>query len=341
VPNCSGRPASKLRRAVLTGAFRGSDATPHLRRLLEESRSSIWSGASKRSSEPNMASSTLKMLKTQRIEMSALPVSHLDRSTIRRPRRAQVVAARTISLVLGLGLLTACASIPPASNGTLTSYADLAKVQGRRTQASARADSVSLSAARTVRIEPVIFSNDAQSNATPAQLLLIANAMERKLCKELSARFEIVPETDKADLSIKTFVTRIKPTNVNAAALSAMISFAVPAPRLPVGLGGFAAEAEALGPEGGQVVALIWSRDADAFSGKRVSSIGDAYDLSTQFANDMSKLMTAVPKPPHGHGGQPVNSSCSIYGKGPGFSGRLSGLFGAPPEWTDGKRPRL
>ena len=273
--------------------------------------------------------------------MSAFPDSRPDAAVIRRSRRALLIAARAIPATLALGLMAACASAPPPSGGSLTSYSDLAKTKGRRTQASTRAESAPLIAARTVRIAPVTFASGAQSSATPAQLALIANAMERTLCRDLSARFEVVAEADKADLTLKTAITRIKPTNAGAAALSRAISMAIPAPRLPVGLGGFAGEAEVLGPQGDQAAAMIWSRDADSYGGGRASSIGDAYDLSSRFAHDLARLMVtgkdrAASK--SRRGGKPVSDACAIYGKGPGFSGAVGGLLGAPPEWTDGSR---
>ncbi|MBU4433913.1 MAG: DUF3313 domain-containing protein [Alphaproteobacteria bacterium] len=276
--------------------------------------------------------------------MTRLPDSRSDILAFRRSGRALIVVARAIPVLLTLTLLAACASTPPPSSGTLTSYADLAQTKGRRTQASTRAESAPLMAARTVRIAPVTFAGDAQSNATPAQLALIANAMERTLCKDLSARFDIVTGSDMADLTVRTAITRIKPTNAAAAALSRAVSLAVPAPRLPVGLGGFAAEAEAMGPQGNQVAAMIWSRDADLSGAGRASSIGDAYELSAKFAHDLARLMVPgkdrAARKPRGRD-EPVNAACALYGAGPGLSGVVAGLFGAPPEWTDRPRPGL
>ena len=240
-------------------------------------------------------------------------------------------SARPVSTVLALTLLAGCASVPPASSGALTSYSELARMKSGRTQASSRADTAVLRDARTVRIEPVVFGKATQAQVTPAQRALIANAMERALCQKLESRFEVVAAAD-ADLTVRTSVTRIKITDAEAAALSVAIGLVIPTPRLPIGLGGFAAEAEAVGPDGVQAAAMIWSRDADIFSGRRASSIGDAYDLSRKFAQDLSKLMTS--------GASRVSKSaptdgCAIYGAKPNLADVLLGLFGAPPEWTD------
>ncbi len=276
--------------------------------------------------------------------MTSPSITFLPATPNSRIRSTQTLAARAIPMVVSLGLLTACASAPPPSGVTLTSYAGLERIKSRGAQAFARVDSAPLLTARTVRLEPVKFSDEAQSNATPAQRSLIANAMERAMCKDLSARFEIVSAPKVADLTVRTEVTRIKPTNAGVATLSLAVSMVVPAPRLPVGLGGFAAEAEALGPDGKQAAAIVWSRDADVFSGRRASSVGDAYDLSTKFAHNLSKLLVAekdrdAPRMPRHR--TPVSSACDVYGRGSGFSGVVAGLFGAPPQWTDGKRPGL
>ncbi len=276
--------------------------------------------------------------------MTYSSITVLNAVTNRRTCSMQTLAARVFPMALSLGLLTACASAPPPSGVNLTSYAGLERIKARGAQASARVDSAPLLTARTVRLEPVKFSGEAQSNATPAQRSLIANAMERALCKDLSSRFEILSAPEKADLTVRTEVTRIKPTNAGVAALSLAVSMVVPAPRLPVGLGGFAAEAEALGPDGKQAAAIVWSRDADVFSGRRASPIGDAYDLSTKFAHDLSKLLVAerdLAAPKRSHSRTPASSACAVYGKGAGFSGVVAGLLGAPPQWTDGKRPSL
>lgn len=250
-------------------------------------------------------------------------------------------AVQAAALSLTLVTLAACASAPPPGGGSLTSYAGLASTGAHRTQASARSDAAPLGVARTLRIDPVTFAADAQSNATPAQQTLIANTMARALCRDLDRRYQILTGPGDADLTVRTVVTRIRPTNAGAAALSAAASWLVPVPRLPIGLGGFAAEAEAVGPNGEQAAAMVWSRDADVFSGKRVSSIGDAYDLSTRFTHDLGKLLIRSADPatlaPRGKAGR---GACETYGKGPGLTGALAGLLGAPPKWTDGKRPR-
>jgi hypothetical protein len=275
-----------------------------------------------------------------------MEVDRFDTRAVGRSRQGGAVAGYQLSVVLMLGSLSGCASSTPPTGGTLTSYSGLTKTTAHRAQALERADNIALMAAQTVRIEPVTFASDAQSKATPVQLALLANAMERSLCKRLSTRFNIVAAPDKADLTIKTVVTRIKPTNAAAAGLSLAVSASILpfAPRIPVGLGGFSAEAEAIQPDGGQAAAMVWSRDADILSGKRVSTIGDAYDLSISFTHDLAKLLASPMTQPRirtpTRRDKPVAVACNIYGKGPGIVGAVGGLLGASPKMTDGERTR-
>ena len=272
-----------------------------------------------------------------------MEVDRFDSRADGRRRQVKTIVVHHLSVALMLGALSGCASPAPPTGGSLTSYSGLTKTKAHRARALERADNVALLAAQTVRIEHVTFAGDAQSKATPAQLALLANAMERSLCKRLSTRFNIATAPDQADLAIKTVVTRIKPTDAAAAGLSLAVSASILpfAPRIPVGLGGFSAEAEAIQPDGGQAAAMVWSRNADILGGKRVSAIGDAYDLSISFTHDLAKLLTS-PAADLGikSRDKSVSAACNIYGKGPGIVGAVGGLLGASPKMTDGQRTR-
>lgn len=278
--------------------------------------------------------------------MRPVEVDRFDTRAAGRSRQATAIAGRVLSAAFIVGSLSGCASSAPQTSGTLTSYSGLTKAKAHRARALERADNIALLAAQTVRIQPVTFAIDAQSKATPVQLALLANAMERSLCKKLSTRFNIAAAPDTADLTIKTVVTRIKPTNAAAAGLSLAVSASILpfAPRIPVGLGGFSAEAEAIRPDGGQAAAMVWSRDADILGGKRVSTIGDAYDLSISFTHDLAKLLESPTTDPGFKTSirrdKPVSAACNIYGKGPGIVGAVGGLLGASPKMTDNQQAR-
>jgi hypothetical protein len=122
-----------------------------------------------------------------------------------------------------------------------------------------------------------------------------------------------------------------------------------PAPRIPLGLGGLAMEAEATDQKGQQQAAMVWARGADAFTSKpKVSTVGDAYDLAKSFADDFSKLLVKgaspfekIPSLPSLNainsalGGPPKEAACESFGRGPGVIGLVGDSIGLPPEWTD------
>ena len=124
----------------------------------------------------------------------------------------------------------------------------------------------------------------------------------------MSLRYDVV-STKKADLTIRSAVTRVELTNVPAAgatiATSAGITVAsqlgvgfatavgrVPIPRIPIGLGSITIEAEALDSRHQQRAAMIWGGGANAFTNQaRFSAAGDAYDLAGEFGQDFGTLL--------------------------------------------------
>jgi hypothetical protein len=199
---------------------------------------------------------------------------------------------------------------------------------------------------------------------------ILANVIDRSLCIRLSDRFHIVAYDQPADMNVHAAITYIGLTDATAAALSkaATIGASVaervylptplpplPKPRIPVGMGGLAVEAEALAPSGHQLAAIVWARGADAFTSKpKVSVEGDAYDLAQTFATDFSRLLITgaspfkkLPQLPSASainamlGGAPKETACRAFGLGPGMAGLLGDVMGLPPEWVDKGAPAM
>ncbi len=262
---------------------------------------------------------------------------------------------RTVLAIGGLTLilvLTGCASSSVTQTGGMTSYQGLTDVKTVRTKARLSADAAALAKAKSIRLEPVAYGEGAAEGVSESQRALIANRVMRELCIRLSNRFDIVTGKDAADISVRTVITRLTPTNREAAAANlplraAGMVFGVPAPRVPLGMGTFAAEGEAVDAAGTQRAVMVWARGADALTTRaRVSKIGDAYELSGAFADDMANLVITGKNPLHElsvdmlKGRQrPVASACDAYGKSHDVESFMSGFVGAPPEWTDGKPP--
>ena len=248
-------------------------------------------------------------------------------------------------------VLAACASSSVTQSGGLSSYQGMASVKTTRTKARISADAPALAAARTVRIAPVAYAPGAAGRVSPDQSALVANVVARTLCIKLSDRFDIAQESGPADLEVRVVITRMTPTNREAAGVSAPLRLAgmvvgVPVPgRIPVGMGSFAAEGEAVDGGGVQRAAMVWARGADMFTNRpRASKIGDAYELSGAFAGDLATLVSTaknplhdIPRSPFAKRRRPVPTACDAYGKGHAAETFMSGFIAAPPEWTDGK----
>lgn len=239
----------------------------------------------------------------------------------------------------------------PTPAGVLSSYAGLAPAHTIQTHALWRGDPQALGAARTARIAAVAIAPGAGDRVTPEQRALIANELARTLCARLSGRYRMVSPRARADLTVRTTITEMRPTNTVAATASlggrvvARLVGSPVAPRVPYGLGALSAEGEAMDRAGVQRAALVWTRGANALlTGARASHIGDAYQLAAAFANDMARLTVSGDDPlrevtaPHLTRKAP-QPACSIYGRGE-KSGYLNGMFGIAPEATDHDSPK-
>ncbi len=267
---------------------------------------------------------------------------------------------RLLSLALPLMLVLAgCASVPLKQGGTLSSYDRLGEPKGNLSKARAYVDGDSLAHMRTARIVPTAFAFGALPRVKDeADRALVTNAIDRALCVALSDRYQMVPMEQGADLTVRAVVTDIVPTDKTMAGVSTVVSlgtgFVLPVgiPRLPVGLGGLAVEAEAVDGAGVQRAAMVWARGANSIQNNpRVSEVGDAYGLSASFGNEFARLLVLGKEPegldlslPSGQrvqswfGGEPKYAACDAFGRAPGLAGVVAGKVGAPPEWTD-KRP--
>ena len=254
--------------------------------------------------------------------------------------------AMAVAIVVGLAAPLAWAVDAPVPSGVLSSYAGLAPAHTIQARALWSGDPAALTQARTARIDPVKIAPGAADRITTEQGTLIANELARTLCARLSGHFRMVSFLTPADLTVRATITRIRPTNTMAATASlgarvvARVVGSPIAPRVPIGLGGFSGEAEALDRAGVQRAALVWTRDANALlTGARASHIGDAYQLSAAFANDMARLTITGANPlrevtaPHVARKKP-QAACAVYGSGE-TSGYVNGMFGMAPEATD------
>ncbi|RUV72410.1 MAG: DUF3313 domain-containing protein [Mesorhizobium sp.] len=257
-----------------------------------------------------------------------------------------------------LSAVAGCTSVPLQPDNTLTSYDGLTKVDGRIRKAEYKAVPADLNVSRTVYIEPTLVSpTAAQASIKVTDQALVATVVSRALCVGVSDRFTVTDDRESADLVVHATVTRIVPTNATVAGLSTAASIgasfaasSVPVPRIPLGLGGLAVEAEATTRDGKQAAAMVWSKGANfVTTGARMSQIGDAYSLAESFGSDFSKMLVTgktpfkfgLPKLPSyqklksGLGGKPKYQACERFGRAPGLKDFAGSQLGLPPSWTD------
>lgn len=268
-----------------------------------------------------------------------------------------------MSLALPLALVAAaagCSSVPLKESGTLSTYSNLGAPKGKLSKSRVYVDGLSLAPIKTVAIEPTRFGFAAASRIkSPADRAMVSNALDRALCISLSDRYQMVAAGESADLTIRSMVTDIVPTNKTMAGVSTVVTvgtgFVLPVgvPRLPVGLGGLAVEAEGVDKSGAQRAAMVWARGANSLQNNpRVSEVGDAYGLASKFSSEFSRMLIAG-KEPKGLdlslpsrqrmkswlGGKPKYVACDAFGREPGLVGAVAAKYGAPPQWTE-KKPK-
>nr|WP_206696206.1 DUF3313 domain-containing protein [Agrobacterium leguminum] len=270
-----------------------------------------------------------------------------------RASRSRGVAFATLPFAI---IMSGCTSVPLKEGGTLTSYAQLSPVKGKFTKSRTFVDANGLAGVKTVAIVPTTFSFAASSRVTSEKdRVLVSNALDRAICVALSDKYRIAALGQPADMTVRTVITDLVPTDKTMAGVSTAVTlgsnFVLPVsvPRLPFGLGGLAVEAEAVDSTGVQRAAAVWSKGANSITGNaRVSEIGDAYELAADFSNYFSRILVTGKVSdglnlsiPSGHrirsalGGKPKYVECDAYGRSRGLQGMVADKFGAPPEWTD------
>jgi hypothetical protein len=273
-----------------------------------------------------------------------------------RPRRARAPTLTAITIPLILMMMSGCTSVELKEGGTLTTYSQLGAAKGKFTKSRTFIDAQALSGVRTVAVLPTTFSFSAASRIkAPQDRTLVVNALDRALCVSLSDKYQLVPIGQPADLTVRTVVTDIVPTNRSMASVSTAVSLgsslALPVgiPRLPAGLGGLAVEAEAIDSARAQKAAVVWSKGANSITNNaRVSEVGDAYSLASNFGKYFARMLVTGKEPkgvdlslPSAQrmnsalGGKPKYAACDAFGRAPGLAGMVADKVGAPPQWTD------
>lgn len=309
-------------------------------------------------SKDDLASAIYGPIRRSRKAAHAMPCRRRAGAPAARVRsRSRQLLALTVA-----GALPACATAPLIPGAALTPYYEqMTPSDGLLTKSRIFVKKEHVLAAKTINIQPTAFPVTVGQKLTDKQRTLVANAISRSLCVNLSDRFTVVTPTEPADLSVRVAVTHATETDEVAAGISAAASLGmnfvetavpIPTPRIPIGLGNLSIEAEAVDHAGTAQASMLWGRGATAFfSSPKASKASDAYDLADAFGEDFGALLVDG-KSPFGDGigipslpsWQKINASmgfahkyaaCEDYGRFPGLAGAVGGQLGLPPEWTD------
>ena len=272
--------------------------------------------------------------------------------------RGGAAVIRTVALAPLLAGLAACQSAEVIETGSLSSYKDFVASNGMVTKTKYRVDAAATKNVKTVHVIPTTFAASADLDKLgDPQKRLVATAIDRSLCEALSAQFDVVPISKPADMAVRSVISKVKSTNAVVAGVSTVTSAVspVPVPRIPIGLGSLAVEAEAFDATGKQIAGLTWARGANILTnGSRASTAADAFELAGDFSGDFSALLEKSGDPmksdfklpsmknvknsvAYAVTGKPSDPDCAVFGKGSGLGGIASGALGLPPEWSEKK----
>ncbi|WP_457584011.1 DUF3313 domain-containing protein [Ensifer canadensis] len=275
-----------------------------------------------------------------------------------RPRPA-LSLVRVAGLSVSLAGLAACQSASLSETGSLSSYKDFVASDGMVTKTKYRVDSNATKTVKTVHLIPTTFASNADVGTLgEPQKKLVATGIDRSLCEALSAHFDVVPVSKPADMAVRSVVSKVKATNAVVAGVSTVTTAVspVPVPRIPIGLGSLAVEAEAFDAKGKQIAGLTWARGANILTnGSRASTAADAFELAGDFSDDFSALLAKSNDPmktgfelpsmknvsnsvSYAVTGKSTDPDCAVFGRGSGVTGIVGGALGLPPEWTEKKR---
>jgi hypothetical protein len=198
----------------------------------------------------------------------------------------------SVAALLALLLLQGCASAPkPLQRGIVDERPMTTLRDEDYAQSERFVDADALLAAQSASLPTVRVADDAVAEGISAeQAALVANRAAREVCQGLARHVRL--DASNPDLTIELVVTSIRATSAATAGASALIGVWVPGPfRLPAGLGGFAADGAAR-KDGEPVLLLHWAEGAGAITeDAKVSSIGDAYQLAGEFAEDLVRAL--------------------------------------------------
>ena len=257
--------------------------------------------------------------------------------------RLMITIARTTILFASLAAaLSACQTAPTAESGFLKTYDGLVEREDTiRASIRERRDEGAATAIDAVHLDPTVMVGEAGAGLSQDEVALVLREVDRQVCYEVSERFTIVEQPDGV-ARVRVGVTGVRPTGQAASGVSAVANAFIPGPgtfRVPGTTGGLAAEVELVDPQGRQVAALAWARNANVVGTDTpsLSRVGDALQMAEPFGDVVGdaiaprdRAVRDIPSP----------DPCAAYGprtQPAGFLTRMvTGLY--VPEVNTGSR---
>lgn len=215
----------------------------------------------------------------------------------------QKKAPPTLLLAVAALAISGCQSGPAAKFGHLSSYAGLpAPAKAGKGSASRRNDQAS-DALGTVFIAPTRIAPGVTSEFSDEERAMILREVDRQICFEVSERFALSPEPDRSAGTIRTTIVRLQTNSRVGSVAAAAVDFVNPVPvlgfRVPSTTGGLAIESELLGPDGKQIAAVLWSRNAGWIGRTKpsLSRAGDALQLAEPLGDAVAKSFATKARP--------------------------------------------
>jgi len=193
---------------------------------------------------------------------------------------------RLIALLFASTALVACQTAPVVNSGFLTSYDGLITKEGTiRASVRERRDDAAAQGVERVFIEPAVLQPGAATGLSEADVAMVLGEVDRQICYEVSERFTVLPGADREAAKVRTAIIGVNGTGQAGSAASAVANFFIPGPigvRAPGTTGGLAVETELVGPDGRQVAALAWARNANVvgMDSPSLSRVGDALQMA-------------------------------------------------------------
>lgn len=245
-------------------------------------------------------------------------------------------------LLAGCGL-AACQTAPTADSGFLNTYDGLTtRTDTLRASIREKRDDAAVTAIDQVFLEPAVMVAGGDAALSAEERVQVLREVDRQVCYEVSERFSLA-RTPRGAARLRVGVTGVRPTGQAASGVAAVANAFVPGPgtfRVPGTTGGLAAEAELLAPDGRQVAALAWARNANVVGTDTpsLSRVGDALQMAEPFGDAVGDAISQ-PKRPVRPVAEP--DPCAAFGprtQPAGFLTRMvTGLY--VPEVNTGSKP--